>query len=120
VIEVDGARGDAVLALSQVGDLGTMQDTDAGLLGSVREQHGLEELLVAAMRVLGRRPDRVWACCGRRATLSPRRDGHARELKAGDARGRDDVVRVVFRSPMQRNLSASPSRRKISIERAPI
>jgi hypothetical protein len=76
-----------------------MQDTDAGLLCSVREQHGLEELLIAAMRVLGRRPDRVRACCGRRATLSPRRDGYARELNAGDARGRDDVVGVVRRQP---------------------
>src|SRR5215469_7885390 len=76
-----------------------MQDTDAGLLGSVREQHRLEELLIAAMRVLGRRPDSVRADSGRRATRPPRRNGYARELNTGDARCRDDVVWVVRGQP---------------------
>ena len=76
-----------------------MQDTDAGLLRSVREQHRLEELLIAAMRVLGRRPDRVRPGCGRRATRAARRNGYAGELDAGDARRRDDVVGIVRRQP---------------------
>src|SRR5262245_32018908 len=73
-----------------------MEDTDAVLLRSVREQHRLEELLIAAMRVLGRRPDSVRADSGRRAT---RRNGYAGELDAGDARRRDDVVGVVRGQP---------------------
>src|SRR3954452_8992732 len=76
-----------------------MQDMDAGLRRSVREQHRLEELLIAAMRVLGRWPDRVWPGCGRRATRAARRNGYAGERDTGDARRRDDVVGIVRRQP---------------------
>src|SRR3954452_5011625 len=76
-----------------------MQDMDAGLRRTVREQHRLEELLIAAMRVLGRRPDRVWPGCDRRATRAARRNGYAGELNAGDAGRRDDVVGIVRRQP---------------------
>ena len=76
-IEVDGARGHALLALRQIRDLGTMHDADARLLSSVREQHRLEELLIAAMRVLGRRPGRVRPGCGRCGARAARRNENA-------------------------------------------
>src|SRR4051812_43405604 len=76
-----------------------MQDTDAGLLRSVREQHRLEELLITAMRVLGRRPESVRPGGGRRTTRAPRRNGYAGELDTGDARCGDDVVGIVRRQP---------------------
>src|SRR5262245_22338724 len=76
-----------------------MQDTDARLLRSVREQYRLEELLIAAMRVRGRRPNSVQPGCGRRPTHAPRRNGYAGELDAGDACRRDDVVGIVRGQP---------------------
>jgi len=85
--------------VGQVGDLRVVQDTDAGLRRSVREQYRLEELLIAAMRVLGCRPESVRPGCGRGAALAARRNGYAGELDAGDARCRDDVVGIVRRQP---------------------
>src|SRR6516164_6143120 len=76
-----------------------MQDADARLLRSVCEQHRLEELLIAAMRVLGRRPGSVRPRCGRRATRATRRNEYAGEFDAGDACRRDDVVGIVRRQP---------------------
>jgi hypothetical protein len=98
-IQVDGTRGHALFALDQVRDLRAMQDADARLLRSMCEQHRLEELLIAAMRVLGRRPDSVRTGCGRRASHAARRNDYAGELDAGDAGRRDDVVGIVRRQP---------------------
>ena len=98
-IEVDGARGHALLALHQIRDLGAMHDADARLLRSVREQHWLEELLIAAVCVLGCRPGRVQPGCGRCSTRAARRNENAGEFDAGDARRRDDVVGIVCRQP---------------------
>ena len=71
-------------------------------LRGAREQHRLEELLVAAMCVLGRRPDSVRPGCGRCPTRAARRDKYAGEFDAGDARRRDDVVGIVRRQPQCR------------------
>lgn len=98
-IEVDGDRGHSLLALRQIRDLGAMQDADARLLLGVREQHWLEELLIAAMCVLGCRPGRVGPGCGRCGTGAARRNENAGELDAGDGRRRDDVVGIVSRQP---------------------
>jgi hypothetical protein len=94
-IQVDGARGHALLALSKVRDLDAMQDANAWLLRSMREQYRLEELLIAAMRVLGRRPDTVWTGRRRGATDAACRNDNAGDLEAGDAGRRDDVVGIV-------------------------
>ena len=73
------------------------------------------------MRMLGRRPGSVRPSCGRGATRATPGNKYAGELDARDARRRDDVVGIGRReTDALRSLSATPSRRKISMERAPI
>src|SRR5215472_16711994 len=71
-----------------------MQDADARLLRSVREQHRLEKLLIAAMRMLWRRPGSVRTSCGKGATRAAPGNKYAGELDARDARRRDDVIGI--------------------------
>src|SRR3974390_16773 len=85
-----------------------MQDADARLLRNVRKQHRLEEFLIAAMRVLGSRPRRVWTGCGSCATRAARRNEYAGQLDAGDARRREDVMGIVCGQPEAAKLVGPP------------